>query len=360
MFSQLSIFLKAQFANGRFIAPILSLALMTACTGDQSGSNQGSQQSVQQEVQTVTVYSSRAEYLIKPLFDRFTEQTGIKVRYTTDGEAALIARLQAEQERTPADVLLTVDAGNLWYASSQGLLQPIESELLSANVPSHLRASDNSWFGLSVRARTLVYSTERVAESELSSYESLADEQWYGRLCLRTSKKVYNQSLVASMISSLGEPQTEAVVQGWVNNLAIDPLSNDNLAMEAVIAGVCDVAVVNTYYFGRLMDEKPEAPLAIFWPNQNDRGVHVNISGIGMTRHAKQPQLAQTLIEWLTSDAAQKDFAGLNKEFPVNPAVSVVPQVAAWGEFKADAMDVELVGQLQTSAIKLMDRAGYR
>jgi len=331
---------------------VLFGSLLTGCSNET--------ESAQNPNEMITVYSSRAEHLIKPLFERFTSQTGIPIRYITDSEAALIARLQAEQLRTSADLLLTVDAGNLWYAASQNLLQPIESQILQANIPSHLRASDNSWFGLSVRARTIVYSTDRVTESELSTYENLADEAWYGRLCLRTSKKVYNQSMVAAMIAANGEEQTETIVKGWVNNFAIDPLSNDTLAMEAVNAGVCDITIVNSYYYGRLMDEKPDSPLAIYWPNQSDRGVHVNVSGIGITRHAKNPVQAQQLMEWLSSPEAQKDFAGLNKEFPANPNVEAVPEVAAWGDFKSDLLDVEQVGQLQTTAIKLMDRARYR
>lgn len=307
----------------------------------------------------VTVYSSRAEHLIKPLFDQFTAETGIAVRYITDGEAALITRLDAEGERTPADMLLTVDAGNLWYAASLGLLRPIESEVLNTNIPENLRAQDNSWFALSIRARTLVYSTDRVSTEELDSYESLADENWAGRLCLRTAKKVYNQSLVASMIAEYGVERAEEVVTGWVNNLAIDPLNNDAKAMEAVIAGVCDVTLVNSYYFGRLKDEKPEAPVDIFWANQNGRGVHVNVSGAGLTRHAKNAEGAILLLEWLSGGQAQEGFAGLNKEFPVNPAISPVPEVAAWGEFKADNLSVERIGELQKDAVRIMDRAGY-
>lgn len=307
----------------------------------------------------VTVYSSRAEHLIKPLFDEFTAETGIDVRYITDGEAALITRLQAEGERTPADMLLTVDAGNLWYASNEGLLRPAESEILDTNIPENLRAEDKSWFALSLRARTIVYSTDRVDPSELDSYEALSKEQWSGRLCLRTAKKVYNQSLVASLIAEYGEDRAEEVVTGWVKNLAIDPLNNDAKAMEAVIAGVCDVTLVNSYYFGRLKDEKPQAPIDIFWANQNDRGVHVNVSGAGITTHAKNPDGALTLLEWFSAGAAQKSFAGLNKEFPVNPAITAVPEVAAWGEFEADDLAVDRIGQLQKEAVQLMDRAGY-
>lgn len=353
-----------RLAGVRFVVLIslASLTFLTACSKEPAVTPESVEDVVDAPVekQQLTVYSSRAEHLIKPLFERYTEETGVHVRYITDKEGPLIARLKAEEERTPADLLLTVDAGNLWYASSQDVLQSVQSDVLEANVPVHLRASDNSWFGLSIRARTLVYSTERVLPSELSSYEALADETWKGRLCLRTSKKVYNQSMVAAMIASEGEEQTEAVVSGWVSNLAIEPFSNDTKAMEAVAAGVCDVTIVNSYYFGRLMEKQPEVPLAIFWPNQDDRGVHVNVSGIGITRYAKNPELALHLIEWLSSTAAQQEFAGRNKEYPVNPVVKPVAEVAAWGEFKPDLIDVEQAGQLQATAIKLMDRAGYK
>ena len=310
--------------------------------------------------EVVRVYSSRAEHLIKPLFERFTSETGVAVEYVTDKEAALIARLKSEGERTPADVFLTVDAGNLWFASSEGLLQPVESELLNQQIPAHLRAGDNHWFGLSIRARTIVYSSERVDPAELSTYENLADPKWAGRLCLRTSQKVYNQSLVAGMIASRGEEATEETLRGWVANLAVDPLSNDTKAMEAIVAGVCDLTVVNSYYFGRLLDKEPEAPLAIFWPNQDDRGVHVNISGIGVTRHAKQPELAIRLIEWLASTEAQQEFAGNNREYPVNPSVPLTEQLESWGDFRADELEVEQLGSLQQDAIRLMDRVEYR
>lgn len=315
---------------------------------------------VEETASKVTVYSSRAEHLIKPLFDQYTAETGVEIQYITDNEAALITRLNAEGERTPADMFITVDAGNLWYASSLGLMRPINSEVLKNNVPENLKAADNTWFSLSIRARTLVYSTERVSEDALSSYEALADENWEGRVCLRTSKKVYNQSLVASMISEYGEEKTEEVVSGWVKNLAVDPTSNDTKALEAVAAGVCDVALVNTYYFGRLQAENPDLPLKIFWANQDDRGVHINVSGAGVTQHAKNPEGAQKLLEWLSGETAQTQFAGLNREFPVNSAVAAVPQVAAWGDFVADDIAVEKLGQLQQQAVKLMDRAGYK
>lgn len=312
----------------------------------------------------VVVYSARNEQLIKPLFDAYTRDTGVAIKFITDKEGPLMARLKAEGRNTPADVLLTVDAGNLWQASEEGLLRPIQSKPLQANVPAHLRDPDNEWFGLSVRARTIVYNPNKVRPAELSTYEDLANPKWKGRLCLRTSKKVYNQSLVAMMITEYGEGKTEDIVSGWVNNLATSPFPDDTKAMEAVAAGQCDVTLVNTYYFGRLMAKNPNLPLAIFWPNQNLKtktaGVHVNISGAGVTRHAKNPDGAQKLIEWLSSEKAQNLFADANLEYPVNPKVSPDKAVAAWGSFKQSLINVKEAGSLQVKAVKLMDRAGYK
>ncbi len=282
----------------------------------------------------------------------------------TDKEGPLMARLKAEGRNTPADVLLTVDAGNLWQAAEEGLLRPIRSKTLEANVPAHLRDPDSEWFGLSVRARTLVYNPAKVKPGELSTYEDLASPKWKGRLCLRTSEKVYNQSLVAMMIYEYGEDKTESMVRGWVANLATSPFPDDTKAMEAVAAGQCDVTLVNTYYFGRLMEKNPKLPLAIFWPNQTlnnkSAGVHVNISGAGVTRHAKNPAGAQRLIEWLSSEKAQNLFADVNLEYPVNPRVKADANVAAWGGFKQNLVNVKEAGSLQAKAVKLMDRAGYK
>ena len=312
----------------------------------------------------VVVYSARNEQLIKPLFDAYTRETGVDVKFITDKEGPLMARLKAEGKNTPADVLLTVDAGNLWQASEEGLLRPIKSKTLQTNVPAHLRDPDNEWFGLSVRARTLIYNTSKVKPSDLSTYEDLANPKWKGRLCLRTSKKVYNQSLVAMMINEYGEAKTENIVRGWVANLATSPLPDDTKAMEAVAAGQCDVTLVNTYYYGRLMEKNPNLPLGIFWPNQNlkskSAGVHVNVSGAGVTRHAKNPAGAQKLIEWLSSDKAQNLFADVNLEYPVNPKNAPDKVVAGWGGFKQNLINVKEAGRLQVQAVKLMDRAGYK
>jgi len=310
--------------------------------------------------ETITVYSARKEHLIKPLFDAYTEKTGVQVRYITDKAAPLLARIKAEGANTPADMLMTVDAGNLWQAAEEGVLSPVPSKILQDNVPAHLRDPDNRWFGLSIRARTVVYSTDRVQPSELSSYEDLAAPKWKGRLCLRTSKKVYNQSLVAMMIARHGEEKTSRILEGWVNNLATAPFSNDTKMMQAIAAGQCDIGIANTYYFGRLKKKDPNVKLALFWPNQDDAGVHINISGASITQHAKNRDAAVRLLEWLSSAEAQQQFAALNMEYPVNPGIKPDVLVASWGEFKADDLNVALAGKLQTQAIKLMDRAGYR
>lgn len=308
----------------------------------------------------VVVYSARIEELIKPMFDAFTEETRINVKVFADKEGPLLARLKTEGKNTPADMLITVDAGNLWQAAEEGLLTPIDSEILEANIPSHLQDPHNRWFGLSVRARTIVYSTREVKPAELSTYEQLGDAKWKGRLCLRTSKKVYNQSLVAMMISEHGEAKTEQIVKSWVNNLATDPFSDDTRAMESVAAGQCDITVVNTYYYGRLMEKNPTFPLAIFWPNQKGHGVHVNVSGAGITVHAKNEKAAIKLLEFLSSEKAQNLFADVNLEYPANPKIKADPVVAAWGSFKQNSINVAKAGELQAAAVKLMDRAKYK
>jgi len=308
----------------------------------------------------LVVYSARKEHLIKPLFDAYTAETGTKISFITDSEGPLLARLKAEGANTPADVLITVDAGNLWKAAQEGVLSPVDSQELQRNIPPHLRDPDNRWFGFSVRARTIVYSTKRANSKELSTYEALADPEWKGRLCLRTSKKVYNQSLVAMMIARLGAQQTEKVVRGWVANLATSVFSNDTALMEAIAAGQCDVGIVNTYYFGRLQRKKPGIDLALFWPNQNSSGVHVNVSGGGVTAHAPHRAEAVRFLEWLSSEKAQHQFADVNLEYPANPRVAPAPAVRAWGDFKQETINVSEAGRLQVEAVALMDRAGYK
>ncbi|WP_460155258.1 extracellular solute-binding protein [Pseudomonas sp. S2_H10] len=312
-----------------------------------------------QAADEVVVYSSRIDDLIKPVFDAYTAKTGVKVKFITDKEAPLMQRLKAEGANTPADLLLTVDAGNLWQAEQMGILQPFTSKTIDANIPLQYRAASHAWTGLSLRARTIAYSTERVKPGELTTYEALADKQWEGRLCLRTAKKVYNQSLTATMIEVHGAAKTEEILKGWVRNLSTDVFSDDTAVLEAINAGQCDVGIVNTYYYGRLHKQKPELPVKLFWPNQVDRGVHINLSGIGLTKNAPHPEAAKALVEWMTTPEAQKIFADVNQEFPANPAVQPSEEVAAWGKFIADTLPVEIAGKRQAEAIRLMDKAGW-
>ena len=329
----------------RFLAAVLCLVVLSTAAS---------------ATDEIVIYSARNEQLIKPLFDAYTQETGTKIKFITDKESALIERLKAEGANTPADMLITVDAGNLWLAEKEHLLGEVNSATLKANIPAHLRDPDGHWFGLSVRARTLVYNTKRIKPAELSTYEDLANPKWKGRLCLRTSKKVYNQSLVAMMIARLGEPKSEQVVRGWVANLATDVFPDDTKMMEAIAAGQCDVGIANTYYYGRLMKKKPELPLALFWPNQKDRGVHVNVSGAGITAHARHRAAAVKFLEWLSSEKAQNLFSDADMEYPANPKVKPHAAVAAWGAFKQDTINVAEAGMRQTIAVKLMDRAGYK
>ncbi|MGE8044674.1 extracellular solute-binding protein [Pseudomonas monteilii] len=313
-----------------------------------------------QAADEIVVYSSRIDELIKPVFDAYTAETGVPITFITDKEAPLMQRIKAEGQNGVADLLLTVDAGNLWQAEQMGILQPIESPVIEQNIPAQYRAASHAWTGLSLRARTIAYSTERVDPASLSTYEALADKAWEGRLCLRTAKKVYNQSLTATLIENHGEQKAEQIVTGWVNNLSTDVFSDDTAVLQAIEAGQCDVGVVNTYYYGRLHKQQPDLPIKLFWPNQGDRGVHVNLSGIGLTRHAPHPEAATKLVEWMTGAQAQKLFADINQEFPANPKVEPSAEVAAWGTFKADDIPVEVAGKRQAEAIKLMDRAGWR
>ena len=310
-------------------------------------------------VDEVVVYSSRIDELIKPVFDAYTAKTGVPIKFITDKEAPLMQRIKAEGEHATADLLLTVDAGNLWQAEQMGILQPLQSGVIDANIPPQYRAASHEWTGLSLRARTIAYSTDRVKPADLSTYEALADKQWEGRLCLRTAKKVYNQSLTATLIETHGEAQTEAILKGWVNNLSTDVFSDDIAVLQAIKAGQCDVGIVNTYYYGRLHRQDPQLPIKLFWPNQGDRGVHVNLSGIGLTRHAPHPEAAKALVEWMTGAEAQKIFADTNQEFAANPQVQPSAEVASWGSFKADTLPVEVAGKRQAEAIRLMDRAGW-
>ena len=309
---------------------------------------------------SLTVYSTRKEHLIKPLFDAFNAKTGIKVKYLTGKGGALIERIKLEGKKTKADLFMTVDAGNLWYAASQNLFQPVKSEVIENNIPEHLRDPEGLWSGLSVRARTIIYSTDRVNPSELSTYQDLANKKWNGKLCLRTSKKVYTKSLVASLIHHDGMEKTTDVVRGWVDNLAATPHAEDVHIMTSILAGQCDVGIVNSYYFGRLQAEDPNVPLKLFWANQNTTGTHVNVSGAGVTKHSKNPDDAIRLLEFLSSIEAQKIYVGLNKEYPATQKIKADNLIALWGDFNQDKMNLSFAGKNQADSVSLMQREGYK
>ena len=308
----------------------------------------------------LVVYSSRADNLLRPIAEAYQKKTGINVKLVNDKAGPLMEKLKAEGSNTPADVFITVDGGNLWQATQMGLLQPINSDTLKANIPANLRDPKSHWFGLSVRARTIFYNTSKVKPAQLSTYADLADPKWKGRLCLRTSNNVYNQSLVGTMIANQGDAKTAQIVKGWVNNLAVAPFDNDTAMLEAIGAGRCDVGIGNTYYYGRLIEKQPKLPVAVFFADQAGKGTHVNVSGAGVTKFSKKPAQAQKFIEWLSGSEAQNLFVDLNFEYPANPKIAPDPRVAKWGKFKQDVINVSVAGSNQKKAVMLMRRAGYR
>ena len=314
----------------------------------------------------LNVYSARQEALIKPLLDRFAEQTGITVNLVTGKGDALLTRLRSEGKNSPADVLLTTDAGRLYRAQEAGVLQAMTSDRLNALVPEHLRSAEGYWYGLSVRARGIVYALDRVQAAELSSYEALAEPGWKHRVCIRSSGNIYNQSLVAGMIASQGLDKTESWLAAFVPNFARPPQGGDRDQIKAVAAGQCDVAVVNSYYLGGMInsgDEEQQAAAArvgIFWPNQDTRGTHINVSGAGVTAAASNPEAAVKLIEFLANDDSQRWYAETNNEYPVRDTVEPSELLKSWGSFKADQVPMAELGRLNAEAVKAMDRANWR
>jgi iron(III) transport system substrate-binding protein len=316
--------------------------------------------------QEVNLYSSRHYDTDVALYDAFTEQSGIAVNLIEGDADQLIERIKAEGRNSPADVLITVDAGRLWRADEAGLLQPVSSPVLEEAIPAELRHPEGRWFGLSQRLRGIVYAKDRVDPSEIASYEDLADPKWQGRVCIRSSTNVYNQSLVASMIEANGVEATEAWAQGLVDNLARPPQGGDTDQIKAVAAGECDVAVVNHYYLVRLIegetaeDRAVADQVGIVFPNQDGRGVHANVSGAGVVATAPNRENAVKFLEYLTTPEAQAYFAQGNYEFPVVDGVKLDPVLEQWGEIKTDAVNAAKLGENNPEAVKLMDRVGWK
>ena len=308
----------------------------------------------------LNIYTSRQPQLLEPIIEDFYADTGIKINLLSGNAQELMERIDIEGENTNADIFMTVDAGVLWQANERGIFSEIESDILTKNIPTYLKDPNNNWFGFSKRARTIVYSSDEFSEDDFSTYEDLADPKWKGRLCLRTSKKVYNRSLIASMIDAYGFDKTKEVVSGWVSNLAAEVFSNDTNALKAVSSGQCGVTIVNTYYFARLLDDPSYSNLKIFWANQNDRGVHVNISGAGVVKSSKNKINAVKLLEYLSSVEAQNFYASANKEYPVVEKVLIDESIRDWGEFVEDNINVAKLGELQKEAVFLAQEVGYK
>ena len=327
------------------ISLLLSLFIIFSCAKDSS---------------ELTVYTSRQPQLIEPIVEEFTNETGIKVNLLSGNAQELMERIDIEGEDSPADIFMTVDAGVLWQAAERDILAKIDSEILNENIPAHLRDSKNEWFGLSKRARTIVFSSDQFKDNDFSTYEDLADPKWKGKLCLRTSKKVYNRSLIASMIDAYGFDKSKEVVSGWISNLATEVFSNDTNALKAVSSGQCGVTIVNTYYLARLLDDPEYNNLSLFWANQSDRGVHVNISGAGVVKTSKNKKNAVLFLEYLSSNRAQDFYASANKEYPVLIGAKIDESIENWGSFSEHTINVSKLGSLQKEAVFLAQEVGYK
>ncbi|WP_209331147.1 Fe(3+) ABC transporter substrate-binding protein [Lunatimonas salinarum] len=316
--------------------------------------------------EVVNVYTHRHYEADQQLFDKFTEQTGIKVNVVSASADELIQKLELEGQGSPADVLITVDAGRLHRAQEKELLQATDSKVLNENIPAKFREPSGYWFGLTYRARILAYHKERVDPAELESYEGLADEKWKGRVLTRSSENIYNQSLLASIIAAHGEAGAQEWAANLLANMARSPKGSDRDQVKAVAAGEGDVAIVNSYYIGIMLnDSNPEEVKAaeqvgIFFPNQADRGTHINISGAGVTRYAPNQENAIKLIEFLSSEESQRLLANINYEYPVNPKVEKSPLLQSWGDFKSDEINLALLGQNNRSAVMIFDQVGWK
>lgn len=315
----------------------------------------------------VNVYSARKEALIKPLFDKFEKQTGIKVNLITGKDDALIKRVSVEGSSSPADLLITVDAARLERAKDLGLFQAVNSDILTQRIPAKYRDDENNWFGLSLRSRVIVYSKERVKNpDEIDGYYDLTDETWKGRICIRSSSNIYNQSLMASIIAHKGEEKAEEWAKGIVRNMARAPKGGDRDQIKAVAAGQCDIAVVNTYYVGGMQNSKKESEkeavskVAVYWPDQDGRGTHMNVSGVGVLSASKNKDNAIKLIEFLLNDESQAWYGETNHEYPVVTGIETSQTLKDWGEFKQDDLPLVKLGELNAEAVKIMDRVGWR
>jgi iron(III) transport system substrate-binding protein len=348
---------------------VISLAALAGCAssvgGDGTGSNE-QQSNAGGGEQVVNLYTDRHYDTDEELYKAFTAETGVKVNVVKGKSDELIERLKREGKDTEADLLITADAGRLYRAKEEGLLQAVDSATLKNSIPENLRDPDNQWFGLTVRARVIVYSKDRVKPSELSTYEDLTNPKWKGKILVRSSSNIYNQSLLASFIAIKGEEWAKNWAKGIVANMAREPEGNDTDQAIAVAAGQGDLAIMNTYYFGRLLNSSdPEQKkigesLGVFFPDQDGAGTHINVSGIGLTKESKNKENAIKFMEFLASEKAQKQFAESNFEYPVNPNVESAELLKSWGEFKTQNINLSKLGELNSQAVKIFDEVGWK
>ncbi len=349
--------------KNNFLFLFLFLGLWSCSNSSSDSSNQENASSAPQEV---TVYTHRHYETDQQLFDQFEKESGIKVNVVNASADELIQKMTNEGEQSPADVLITVDAGRLVRAKAKGLLQSIESATLEQSIPAHLRDADKQWFALTKRARVIAYHPDRVKPEDLSTYAALTDARWKGKVLIRSSSNIYNQSLMASIIANDGEANAKSWAEGMIANFARPPKGNDRDQVKAVVAGEGDVAVVNTYYIGKLLNSKdPEEvkvgeSIRLFFPNTADRGSHINVSGIGVAKHAPHRENAIQLIEFLSAVEAQEIFAETNYEYPVNPAAKASELLQSWGSFKEDTLPLSKLGELNQQAVILFDQVGWK
>jgi iron(III) transport system substrate-binding protein len=312
----------------------------------------------------VNIYSARQEELIKPLLDKFSDQTGIKINLITGKPDELISRLASEGRNSPADLLISTDVGRLYRAKQQGVLQSIDSEKLTSAIPEQLRDPAGQWYGLTMRARPIMYVPGKVKPEELSTYADLASPQWRGRICIRSSDNIYNQSMVAGLIAHEGAVAAEQWAKGLVANFARPPRGGDRDQISAAASGVCDIAIANTYYLGGMLTDEEQRSVAekvkVFWPDQQGHGVHVNISGAGVAAYAPNKDNAVRLLEYMVTEQAQQWYAETNHEYPVVAGVQASDLLKNIGDFKADKLNLDKLGELNAEAIRVMDRAGWR
>lgn len=367
--------MKSRKVVSTLLTAMLSVGLLAGCAS-------GSQAPAQSEApktsaaepaktepakeQVVNLYTARHYAVDDVLYEQFTKNTGIKVNVVKGNADELIERIKREGQSTSADLFITVDGGVLNNAKLSGVLQPVKSAVVDGQVPQQLRDKDNEWIGLSTRARVIVYSKDRVKPEQLSTYEDLASDKWKGKVLVRSSTSLYNQSLLASMIALNGEQQAEAWAKGIVANLARKPEGGDRDQAKGIVAGIGDVAIMNTYYVGQLLNSKDaeEVKVAqavgVFFPNQNTTGTHINISGVGLTKHSKNKDNAVKLIEYLTGEEAQTLMSKENYEFPVNAKAQLPELLKSWGEFKTQQLDFAKLGENNKKAVELMNKVGWK